>query len=270
MRTRRVSLRILLALGLLGTPALASAQYGAPDPATGERYHVEVTFGIWNPTPDVVFSSEQFEIPGTLIDAVEDLGIEKSRFRDFRLVLRPARKHKFRFSYTPIEYTSDTVLQRPIVFNGLLYQVGLPVQTDFSWKAYRIGYEYDFIYRDRGFLGFIVDAKVTDARVHLDSPVNSEFARARAPIPTLGLIGRGYLLPNLAVTGEFTGFAIPESESRDYDGKFYELDIYGTVNLTNNIGVNAGYRRMTVGYTVDFDHGDFTLRGLYLSGVVRF
>src|SRR5690606_18835640 len=179
-------LRILLLLGLLGAPAIASAQYGAPDPATGERYHVEVSFGVWNPTPDVVFSSEQFEIPGTNIDAVEDLAIEKSRFRDFRLVLRPARKHKFRFSYTPIEYTSDTILQRPIVFNGILYQVGLPVQTDFSWKAYRIGYEYDFIYRDRGFLGFIVDAKFTDAEVQLDSPINSEFARARAPIPTLG------------------------------------------------------------------------------------
>ncbi len=255
---------------LLALAPDARAQYGAADPATGERYHVEASFGLWNPTPEIVFSSEQFGIPGSDISAVDDLDISTARFRDFRLTLRPARKHKFRFSYTPIQYTSDTTLRRPVVFNGILYQVGLPVQTEFTWKAYRIGYEYDFIYRDRGFLGFVVDAKFTDASVQLDSPINSEFASARAPIPTIGLIGRGYLLPNVSVTGEFTGFTIPESESRDFDGRYYEFDVYGTVNFTNYVGVQGGYRRLTVGYTVDNDFGDFKLSGLYLSGVVRF
>lgn len=270
MRTRRVSARSLLVVALLALAQAASAQYSTSDPATGERYHVEASFGLWNPTPTIVFSSEQLGIPGTSIDAVEDLEIQNTRFKDFRVTLRPARKHKFRFSYAPITYTADTTLRRPIVFNGILYQVGLPVQTEFTWKAYRIGYEYDFIYRDRGFLGLVIDAKVTDASVQLDSPINSEFARARAPIPTIGLIGRGYLLPNVAVTGEFTGFTIPDSDSRDYDGNYYEFDVYGTVNFTNNFGAQAGYRRLTVGYTVDNDFGDFKLSGLYLSGVVRF
>lgn len=270
MRSRRVSLRALVLFGLLGVPAVGSAQYATSDPATGERYHVEASLGFWNPTPGIVFSSEQFGIPGTDVDAVEDLDIQKARFRDIRVVLRPARKHKFRFSYTPIEYSADTTLRRPIVFNGIRYEVGLPVQTQFTWKAYRVGYEYDFIYRDRGFLGVVIDAKITDASVQLDSPINSEFASARAPIPTIGLIGRGYLLPNVAVTGEFTGFTIPESESRDYDGRLYEFDVYGTINFTNYVGVQAGYRRLTVGYTVDNDFGDFTLAGPYLSGVVRF
>lgn len=274
MRTRRVSICSITLLACFA--ATAQAQYqarpfaGGSDPATGERYHIEAAFGLWNPTPEIVFSSEQFGIPGSNINAVEDLGIQQTRFRDFRLVLRPARKHKFRFSYTPIQFQADDTLRRSVVFNGILYQAGLPVQTDFIWKAYRVGYEYDFIYRDRGFLGFIVDAKFTDASIDLRSPINDEFARARAPIPTIGLIGRGYILPNVAITGEFTGFTIPESESRNFDGRYYDFDLYGTVNFTNNVGAQAGYRRLTVGYTVDNDFGDFKLSGLYVMGVVRF
>lgn len=270
MRTRRVSVCFLLVAALVLLVRPAHAQYSTSDPATGERYHVEVSFGLWNPTPDLLFSSEQFGIPGSNIDAVADLEIQKARFRDFRLVLRPARKHKFRFNYTPITYTSDTTLRRPVVFNGILYQVGLPVQTEFTWKAYRIGYEYDFIYRDRGFLGVVLDAKFTDASVQLASPINTEFASARAPIPAIGLIGRGYVLPNVSVTGEFTGFKIPDSESLDFEGRYYEFDLYGTLNFTNNVGAQVGYRRVAVGYTVDSDFGDFKLSGLYLSGVVRF
>ncbi len=275
MRTRRVSFW-LFALFLCLAATSAQAQYqtrpyaGAPDPATGERYNIELAVGLWNPTPDIVVSSEQFGIPGTRIDAVNDLGIQQTRFRDFRLVLRPARKHKFRFSYTPISYQADQVLTRGVVFNGIFYQAGLPVQTDFTWKSYRVGYEYDFIYRDRGFLGVVFDAKVTDASLQLDSPLNSEFTSARAPIPTIGLIGRAYVLPNVAITGEFTGFTIPESESRTFDGRYYDVDVYGTFNVTNNVGVQGGYRRLTVGFTIDDDSGDFQLSGLYLMGVVRF
>jgi len=68
-------------------------------------------------------------------------------------VLRPAKKHKLRFEYTPIKYEQeDGVLTRDVIFNGLLYTVSLPVATTIDWKAYRFTYEYDLIYRDRGFL----------------------------------------------------------------------------------------------------------------------
>ena len=51
--------------------------------------------------------------------------------------------------------------------------------------------------------------KYTDVNVSLASPVISEFAEAKAPIPALGGIGRYYFIPNIAVTGEFTIFKLP-------------------------------------------------------------
>ena len=104
------------------------------------------------------------------MDLVEDLGIEQKQLGKLNVVLRPATKHKFRFEYLPIKYEGSTTIQREFVFNGQLYRVGLPVNTEADFKTYRFGYEYDFIYRSRGFFGVLVDLKYTDVNVELDKP----------------------------------------------------------------------------------------------------
>ena len=82
MRTRAAAISLLSAvIGL--TASTAHAQYsvkGPSDPATGERYHVEIGGFLWSPTPDIVISSESLGIVGSNIDFVNDLGIEKTRF----------------------------------------------------------------------------------------------------------------------------------------------------------------------------------------------
>ena len=99
------------------------------DPATGEKYHVEVSYGFWNPDLEATISSEQLGIIGSEIDVKSDLGYTDEAIRQFRLVLRPGRKHKFRIEYIPIKFEGDTILNRTIVFNGIEFNVGLPVQT---------------------------------------------------------------------------------------------------------------------------------------------
>ncbi len=275
---KRVFLWMLIAAGLAAAapaPAEAQSRRRLTDPATGESYNVEVSLGFWKPTPDFVISSEGFGIPGTPIDLVEDLGIEKRQFREFRAVLRPARKHKFRIQFIPIKYeVENAILTRQIVFNGIRYDVGLPVNATADWKAWRFGYEYDFISRDRGYLGLVVEAKYTDVRLELQSPAADEFSRAQAPIPSLGLIGRGYLAKNVSITGEFTGFRLLNREDDDYQGNYYDFDIYGTINFSNNVGASVGYRSLDVGYLIvdppARDFGDLTLKGVYFMGTVRF
>src|SRR6476620_4893620 len=104
MRTRAAAISVLcLVLGLAAAPARAQyAVKGPSNPATGESYHVEIGGFLWNPTPDIVISSESLGIVGSDIDFVNDLGIEKTRFKQLRIALHPSRKHKLRFEYTPI------------------------------------------------------------------------------------------------------------------------------------------------------------------------
>jgi len=277
MRMRSFAIVAFLAAGL-SLAASAEAQYGARRPtserATGETYHVEVIGAFWNPSPDIVISSEQFDIIGTDVDFVQTLGISDTKFKQLKVVLRAATKHKFRFEYTPITYDADKVITASFVFNGQLYQVGIPVTTNLKWKAYRFGYEWDILYKSRGFLGLLVDLKYTDIEATLSSSAvgAAQFTHAQAPIPAIGVVGRGYVVPNISITGEFSAFKLPERAltTDDYSGRFYDFDLYGTVNFNDHVGAQLGYRSWDVFYKVKKDTGTLHLTGPYFGGVVRF
>jgi hypothetical protein len=263
---------------LLATTAPAAAQYQTYQPtstntrATGETWHVEASFGFGNPPPDIVVSSVALGLIGSEIDVQKDLGMESQWQWGLNITLRPAKKHKFRFSYGPINYSAETIVQRTIIFNGQAFQIGLPVNSEIRWAAYRFGYEYDFVYRDRWFIGLILDAKYSDVEVTLTNPLTVEWVKVQAPIPTLGGIVRVSPVANISVTGEFTAFKLPHAEGllEGYDGSWYDLDIYGTVNFTDHVGAQVGYHSIMVAYRQDQDRGDMTLKGPYFRGVVRF
>ena len=224
----------------------------------GEDYVVEVTGGMWNPSPTIVTSSEQFGIIGTEIDFGKDLGMIRRRHNELRL------------HYLPMVYRQSAVLERSLVFQGIAYDIGLPVDSAITWNAWRFGYEFDVVVRDRGFLGLIVEAKYTDIQAELDSTIGREYTRARAPIPAIGAIGRMYITRFTPVTAEFTAFRLPDSVVEDYSAKYIDFDVYGTVNLTRMVGVNVGYRSMDLSYLFDRDSGTLKLGGMYFSGVFRF
>jgi hypothetical protein len=279
--TTRFHRLYLCGIALLWAATPASAQFhprAANEPATGESYHIEASAGMWFPSADMtVMSSGSDHLSGLLgssINAETDLGMpESKRLPEFQIVLRPARSHKLRMQYIPIQFDGSSTVVRPIDFNGQQLRFGVPVTSTLDWKAWRFNYEYDFITRDRGYGGFIIEAKYTDVRVDLAQPTLNpplaEFAHARAPIPALGGIGRVYVVPNLSITGEVTGFKLPTVQDR-YAGHYVDVDIYGTYNITNFVGVQGGFRALDMGYLIKDDTGSFTLRGPYIAAVVRY
>jgi len=263
-----------IALALVFAAAPAQAQFRPTplsDPPTGEQYHIEGAAGFWFPAATISAASEGFGIQGTPIDFKTDFGLKDKGLTYVRLVLSPSRRHKFRFEFIPIKYNQSATVRRAIIFNGQLYNIGLPVRSELFWKAYRLAYEFDFISNNRGFAGFVVDAKYTDVRIVLDaSPVVTEFARARAPIPAIGGIGRVYVVPNISITGELTGFKLPKDLVKNTSAHFIDFDLYGTVNLTNHVGAQIGYRSLDVEYIAETDIGTFKEKGLYFGVVARY
>ena len=272
-RSSRRLYGILAAIVLL-TASPARAQFKPrpmSDPATGEQYHIEASAGFWSTSSDMVISSEALGIIGSTIDFKKDLGLESGRLRELRVVLRPATKHKLRFEVIPIRMTGkDFVLSRTIVFNGQAYRFGVPVTTQFDWTAYRFAYEYDFLHHDRWFVGFIFDIKQTDVQAQLATAVITEFAHARGPIPAIGGIARFYPAPNISVTGEYTRLPYKEDITEDIKARYADFGLYGTLNFTNNIGAQIGYRSFDVGYKFDQDTGAFTVKGPYFGIVARY
>ena len=257
----------------LATPAAAQFRPpSAPNAAVGEKYNIEAAAAWWNPEPELVVSSESLGIIGDNVDLVSDLGIAKKRLGSLSLVLRPAAKHKFRFNYLPIKYSAEGAVQRDFTFNGQRYRVGLPVNTTADLTTFRFGYEYDFLYRDRGYLGVLIDLKYTNVDVELDSPIGREFTSQVAPIPTFGIVGRGYIVPNVSITGEVSFFKVPENlaEQIDGEGRYLDYDFYGTFNFTRNVGAQLGLRSIDVEYRRDLDAGLLNFTGWYFGGVVRY
>lgn len=276
---RRVLIHVVGAVAAaLLVPTAARAQYGAPDlssSAVGEDYHVEFSGTLWNPDLFGYISSEQFGQVGSNIDFITDLGYTKTRFKDMRIVLRPSQKSKFRIQYTPVVYEAETRFNRNIVFNGISFPLSVPVESSFGWKVWRFGYEYDFLYKSRGFVGMLLEARYThfDARLKTNSPVFSppleEFSSIKAPLPALGIVGRAYPLPALAINFEVSGFKVPDVDEK-YQANYFDWDISGTFNLTNNVGVQAGWRKMTNYFLIEDDLGDVRFQGLWFGAALRY
>jgi hypothetical protein len=252
---------LALFMVLLGT-ATAHAQLPAED------HVVELGVMFWKPSPQLTLSTDDLAGAGiNEVDFVQEFGIEDKYFPEFRATI--GRSHKLRASFVTFSYDAETTITRTIQFQGRTFNIGAPATADIKWNLYKFGYEWDFVSRERGFFGFIADLKYNKVVASIDSPALTSAAATdtTAPIPTLGVIGRGYLAPALSITGEFTGLSITRDE---FEGKFFDFDLYGTVSFGRNVGVQGGYRSVVVDYLVDEDSGDLKMKGPYFGALVRF
>jgi hypothetical protein len=275
---RAVLTSLTIAFVVVVGSSTAAAQFSPRtfnQPETAEDYHIEGGIDLWLPTADVTISSTSLGIAGTDIDFKSDLGLVDQKMPAFHAQFKAGR-NKLRFQFVPIGYTQSAALRRDIIFNGQRYRAGLTVNSTVDWKAYRFGYEFDIVKRSRGFLGVIAEVKYTDVGATLTALVPgtaitiNEFDHARAPIPAIGGVGRVYIVPNFSVTADITGFTLPGNTIKDATGHFFDLDISGTFNFNNNVGIRGGYRAFDVNYGFRTDSGSFTLKGLYFGGVVRY
>src|SRR5688500_18697357 len=156
----RIRVSFVLFLTCLFAATQAEAQFNVPSPAPGEQFRVELGLMFWQPTPEILIQTGALaQLGQSEVDLVQEFGIEKKRFKEFRVVLKPGRKHKLRFSYVPIEYDEAARLQRTITFGGRVYPVSVDATAHLKWQLWRWGYEYDFVAGEGGFLGFVTELK---------------------------------------------------------------------------------------------------------------
>jgi hypothetical protein len=267
-------------LGLLFS-STADAQFRVADPASGEKFHVELGLMFWSPTPEILIQTGALAALGeSEVDFVQEFNIEKKRFNEFRGVIKAGKKHKLRVSHVLMEYNESATLQRTIVFGGQTFPVSVPATADLSWRLWRFGYEYDFVTRDRALIGFITELKYNDVSAALSATgFGSELTEVTAPIPTVGVIARAYPHKHVSITAEFTGFKMPgfigsrisdTLSGDDFDAKMYDFDLYGTVNFGPYVAAQLGYRSVIADYLVDDDAGDLKMKGVYFGGLLRF
>jgi hypothetical protein len=260
---------IVRAVTCFAAAVLALTVSANPAAAQGNTNVGEVSVLFWTPSPDLVLQSGALTSATGIadIDFVEEFGIENKTFPEIRLAL--GRSHKFRFSYVPVRYDAETIVERTITFRGQTFTIGAPARTEINWDLWRFGYQWDFVSRERGSVGVIAELKHNTLDAAIESPALAQTAATEqtAPVPTIGIAGRGYPHPWVAISAEFSGLKI---DTEEFEAKFYDFDINGAVTFGNHFGVQGGYRSVTVDYFIDDDHGDLKLRGPYIGGIVKF
>jgi hypothetical protein len=270
---RRYILTAVALAAVLASAAPADAQLFDPPPnlPVGEDYKIELFGGLWNAAPDMTIRSDEFGLVGSEIDFSRDLGIGSERFGELRIRLRPARKHRFRIDYLPMDFSAQTTVERRIVFRGIGYDIGIPISSSLTWNAWRFGYEYDIIHRSRGYFGIILEAKYTDIESSLDAASFArEFTRARGPIPAIGAIVKVYPLPMLALTAEVSGLKVPNNALKDFKGEYIDFDLSATLNVIENLGVQVGYRSLDLNVSSNEEAVALKVDGIYFGALVRF
>ena len=223
---------------------------------------------FWKPSPELTLSTDALSVTGlSEVDFVQEFGIEDKFFPEFRATL--GRSHKLRVSYVNFKYAEDATIRRTFTFQGRTFTVGAPATTDIDWQLWKFGYQWDFVSRERGTFGVIADVKYNKIAASVDSPVLRSTASTdvTAPVPTIGVAGRVYVVPMVSIGGEFTGLSITRD---DFEAKFFDFDVNGIVSFGRHLGAQAGYRSVIVDYLTDEDSGDLKMKGPYVGGVVRF
>jgi hypothetical protein len=249
-------LHAVLALLVLCCAGSARAQV-APETTQGE-----ISANFWKPVPDLTIQNVSFVGP---------LGIDEKRFVPFKVTLKPGRKQKLRFGYVPVDYSeTGKAVQGTFTFQGRTYNVSVPVDYEFKWKLYTVGYEWDFVALKYGFIGVIGELQYNSVKASITAAsVSATETEVKVPLPTIGGIARGYLGQYFSITGEVNGLNITRNGRR---GKFYDIDVYGQLNFTKSVAAQFGYRRLDVDYLWNDgqDQGTFILKGPYFGGTVRF
>jgi hypothetical protein len=208
-------------------------------------------------------------LPGTEIDAEDDLGLDDSALMpQAEITLLPGLHHLVRLSGFNTRRTASQVIDREIFFDDEVYEVNERVDSQLDLTMFGLTYGYRFIVRERGELTatFGIQIASVDANAVVRSRVVRDSESGVAPLPFAGLEGRfdfssrwsaearvQYLTANIA----------------DVDGSIMDARLALTWRANPYLVFGLGYRSFSI--DVDSrDEDDPGLVKLELSGPLLF
>jgi hypothetical protein len=206
-----------------------------------EHYGLRLEYREYRPTATGDLQMGANGEQGTLLDIVDDLGIQDERTWDARVTLKFKVAHKLRGGYMPIDYSGDQAAPRNFTFKDTTYFRDDRVATTIKGTLWSGDYEYDFYHGEHGFIGALLGARILDhdiVLVDVDAAVRETHSEVTV-LPLLGVQGRGYA-GRLSLEAEFGGLSIGSQ------GSYYEFEAAARLHISDRLAAMGGYRLLKV------------------------
>ena len=229
---------------------------------------LEVKAKYWMPKFESDVRVDENGIRGTVIDIEEDLGIDTDEEGaiPIEVTLNLGRILGLWFSYTNIELEGRAMVSDQFVFAGNTFTINADIESTLEFSTMEGGLELDLIPTEIIELGpcasgiyFDGKATITD----INSSISAEGTLSTV-VPAFGAFARINLLnDNLQISGRWLGMTYGDDDYSD-------LVVEGKYNILANIGVVAGYRRVTVDVQEDNVFVDTELSGFFVGAAISF
>ena len=265
--------RFLLAVvfGLASASALAELPAWAPPPkprVVEDRFRLEVSL-LGSGFDTKLRVDESLTLPGTPIDAEDDLGLDDAALLpQVELTLLPGKHHLIRLSGMSTRRDAQKILDKEIFFDDQVYEPGERVDSRLDLTLFGLTYGYRFIANDRAELTatFGIQIASVDSNAVVRSRVLRESETGVAPLPLIGAEGRYDFTPRWSVEARAQYLTANIS---DVDGKILDARLAGTFRFNPYLVIGLGYRS----FSIDIDSKDADTPGvvkLKMSGPVLF
>jgi hypothetical protein len=229
---------LTLALALFAMSASAE-DYLSP---TDERVRLSLGFMHLSSNTDIRVDSST-GVPGTPVNAEDDLGLEKSSFEPkFQVMLRVGQRHTVRFDYFTLDRTGNTIVTTPIIFRDVVLQPGDPLNSALSMRNLGITYGYSFIHRESFELAATLGVNVTDissrVRVNTQTRHVDQKEDAAGPFPTLGIDATYVLSKRFYLDGRAQYLKV---NIDDLNGSMGFFELNSLYRLRPNVSFALGY-----------------------------
>jgi len=243
-----------------------------------DRWQINFGYYLVDFDTNVRWDSEELG-KGTSIDLEDDLGLDDKR-SDLRIdgFYRFGRKHRLNLGYLFLgRAATKVVLEEQIEFDGVIFDVGAAIESDFDTQSLKVAYSYSFVNNGRvdfgisaGISAFYFEAGIAgDGTIVIDGEPITGFVAAGeeliAPVPVGGIRFEYTIRPRLIFRTAAQYFAI-ELDS-------WEADLYDWVASIDyypgkHIGFGVAYDFTGIRYV---DKGSDRLRFDYdYSGLVLY
>jgi hypothetical protein len=213
------------------------------EPAPSKKFRIDLDLGITN----ILKNDVRIPNEGGTLFSLRTTQFAPSIRAYFTWAINA--HHSIRLLYAPLSVSKTIVPNEDIVFNGLTYLAGSPIEAYYQFNSYRIGYIYTFdrignaVFR----LGFT--NKIRDARIGLgpNAKTTGNGFNDLGYVPLLHFgANYSYLKDRAFADLELEGLAVPGAP-----GRAIEITAQTGIRWSDRFGTAVGYRFLEGGADVN-------------------